>query len=465
MARLTRKNIKVFAENATNNGVFGSLQAGNPVTTTNVEQVQSLPAWSTGWDSATMTSEKLPPLEEFQGVQYVTTYQQAYLMQEGIPEWASTVTYYKGCLAKEVTANGFRIYNSLTNNNKNHSLSDTSNWKKVMDSDDLYAFDNNVVHKTGDETISGTKTFQGTGWITYIKNTSVTYNTTPSSDTMTTIAFVDKNSQNMGIVECARAADNATLMRLNVQGANGSWASQPLQLRVDANGNSYAYAPTPTDTTTTGGEQIATTGWVNSANNNVVHKTGNETITGAKTFVGTGHIVLQNPDVTYNTAPSTKTYTAMYITDKNGHDIGCIENVRYTTGETETCLQVSGETGSYGSRLALGMLPNGTNYTYCPASDRNGSIVTTTGISKTPNGFVKFGNGLIIQWGYSKVDGSQVTLPTPFTTTNYRICATYMKASGSLGSGYGHVVTYPTSTTSFYANTEAGEYQWIAIGY
>ena len=28
-----------------------------------------------------------------------------------------------------------------------------------MDSDDLYAFDNTVVHKTGDETVSGTKTF------------------------------------------------------------------------------------------------------------------------------------------------------------------------------------------------------------------------------------------------------------------------------------------------------------------
>jgi hypothetical protein len=40
-----------------------------------------------------------------------------------------------------------------------------------------------------------------------------------------------------------------------------------------------------------------------------------------------------------------------------------------------------------------------------------------------------------------------------------------MKASGNLGSGYGHIVTYPTYTTSFYANTEAGMYQWIAIGY
>lgn len=159
MPRLARKNIKVFAGSATNNGVFGSLQANNPTTTSDVEQLQSLSAWGEGWNAATETSEELPPLEEIQGVEYVTTYQQAYIMQEGVPEWAATVTYYKGGLAKEVTSTGFRIYNSLTDNNTGNLLSDTSNWKKVMDSDDLYAFDSTVVHDTGNETIAGVKTF------------------------------------------------------------------------------------------------------------------------------------------------------------------------------------------------------------------------------------------------------------------------------------------------------------------
>lgn len=159
MVRLSRKNIKVFAGSATNNGVFGSLQANNPTTSSDVEQIQSLPAWSEGWNSATETSELLPPLEEFQGVQYVTTYQQAYIMQEGIPEWSATVTYYKGSLTKKVTSTGFQIYNSLTDNNTGNLLNDTDNWKLIMDSDNLYAFDNNVVHLTGDETIAGVKTF------------------------------------------------------------------------------------------------------------------------------------------------------------------------------------------------------------------------------------------------------------------------------------------------------------------
>lgn len=159
MPRLARKNIKVFAGSATNNGVFGSLQANNPTITSDVEQIQSLTAWGEGWNAATETSEELPPLEEIQGVEYVTTYQQAYIMQEGIPEWAATVTYYKGSLTKEVTSTGFRIYNSLTDNNIGNLLSDTSNWKKVMDSDDLYAFDSAVVHNTGNESVAGVKTF------------------------------------------------------------------------------------------------------------------------------------------------------------------------------------------------------------------------------------------------------------------------------------------------------------------
>ena len=183
MARLTRKNIKVFAGSASNNGIFGSLQANNPVKTNDVEQLQSLSAWEQGWNAATETSEELPPLEEIQGVTYVTTYEQAYLMQEGLPEWASTVTFYKGSLTKEVTANGFRIYCSLTDNNTNNLLSDTANWKKVMDSEDLYAFDNTVIHKTGTETAGGDKTFSGNN--TYSGTSAFSGNVSFSS----TVAF------------------------------------------------------------------------------------------------------------------------------------------------------------------------------------------------------------------------------------------------------------------------------------
>ena len=205
MARLTRKNIKVFAGSANNNGVFGSLQANNPTLSNDVETIQSLSAWAQGWNAATETSEELPPLEEIQAVEYVTTYEQAYIMQEGMPEWAATVTYYKGSLIKEVTSNGFRIYCSLTDDNTGNIISDTSNWKKVMDSDDLYAFDSSVVHNTGNESIAGVKTFTSSPSVptpvvsdnstnpattAYINNKFQVVNSLPSSPDSDTFYFV-----------------------------------------------------------------------------------------------------------------------------------------------------------------------------------------------------------------------------------------------------------------------------------
>lgn len=190
MARLVRKNIKVFAGGANNNGIFGSLQANNPTLSNDVEQIQSLAAWETGWDAATETSEELPPIEEMNSISYVTTYQQAYLMQEGMPEWSTTVTFYKGSLTKEVTSTGFRIYCSLTDNNTGNQLSDTSNWKKVMDSEDLYAFDSAVVKLTGNQTVAGTKTFSASP-------IAPTPTTGDNSTKVATTAFVAENSVNL----------------------------------------------------------------------------------------------------------------------------------------------------------------------------------------------------------------------------------------------------------------------------
>lgn len=138
MARLARKHQKLFAGSATNNGIFGSLQANNPQTSNDVETLQSLTAYEEGWDSAAFSADKLPPLEEFQGVQYGISYQQCYMLQEGIPEWESLTEYHIGSFAKEITPTGFKLYISTANNNTGNALSNTSYWKLVMDSDDLY---------------------------------------------------------------------------------------------------------------------------------------------------------------------------------------------------------------------------------------------------------------------------------------------------------------------------------------
>jgi hypothetical protein len=138
MARLARKHQELFAGSATINGVFGSLQANNPQTSNDLATLQSLRAFEEGWDSAAFSADKLPPLEEFQGVQYGISYQQCYMLQEGVPEWEVGTEYNIGSIAKELTASGFKLYSSLTDNNVGNSLSNTTYWKLVMDSSDLY---------------------------------------------------------------------------------------------------------------------------------------------------------------------------------------------------------------------------------------------------------------------------------------------------------------------------------------
>lgn len=138
MARLTRKHQKLFAGSAANNGVFGSLQANNPQTSNDIATLQSLPAFEEGWDSAAFSADKLPPLEEFQGVQYGISYQQCYMLQEGIAEWETGTEYNIGSVVKELTPTGFKLYSSLTDNNVGNIVSNTTYWKLVMDSNDLY---------------------------------------------------------------------------------------------------------------------------------------------------------------------------------------------------------------------------------------------------------------------------------------------------------------------------------------
>lgn len=487
MVRLTRKNIKVFAGNATNNGVFGSLQAENPVTTTNVEQIQSLPAWSVGWNSATMTSEKLPPLEEFQGIQYVTTYQQAYLMQEGMPEWASTVTYYKGSLAKEVTSNGFRIYCSLTNDNTNHLLSDTSNWKKVMDSSDLYAFDSAVVHLAGTETITGSKTFSSqiiasAGNGIQIKGTNHYY------------VMRSGGSPYEG---CSLLLDNDLTKK--------AFSAEASKITIGSSAIP-AYANVPSGvTTSTSNEQIATTGWVNTVGNNVVHKTGNETISGTKTFSSTiagsingnaatvtngvyttgnqtiggtktfsvdpiiknnsPRLYMGDPSQTKGTAPSGVAWSAVEFQDNNGARLGLIRQLYDSTklNRVELLVEKANASGDNSqATMSLYYPASGNPYATAPASDVNGSIVTTKAKnwdSTNKKGYYQLGNGLIVQWGYSDTSGTvTIRFPKAFTTTNYTIVGI------SYGGSY-VVVDKNSKTTDTVSVGNTVGFDWLAIGY
>lgn len=131
MARLQRVTSKVFAENATEVGQFGSLNAGTKVTTTDIATIQGLPAWQNGWQAATVGENCYPTLQERNGLDKVQSYFLNYLLQEGIPEWDSGTTYYTGSIVKLINGVDVQFYKSLKDNNT-AVLSDTDYWEKVQ---------------------------------------------------------------------------------------------------------------------------------------------------------------------------------------------------------------------------------------------------------------------------------------------------------------------------------------------
>lgn len=133
MAKLPRVTNKIFANNATpaNIGQFGSALSGSKVETSDIAEIQALPAFEQGWEAAVISDRNYPTLQEMNGVQKVFSQQQAYLFQEGIPEYDPNTTYFIGSVVKNLNEqNEPENYFSLTDGNIGNPLSDTNNWKK-----------------------------------------------------------------------------------------------------------------------------------------------------------------------------------------------------------------------------------------------------------------------------------------------------------------------------------------------
>ena len=140
MARKTRVNQTVFAGNAPQEetSVFGTMKT-SPVYTTDVAASINTPLYSEGWKSA-ITLGYAPFVEDMNTVQRELSYQIAYSQQEGISEWSGETTYYIGSLVKVNVSNGSRVYASKTDDNTGNLVTDTNNWKLVLDSSaDIYA--------------------------------------------------------------------------------------------------------------------------------------------------------------------------------------------------------------------------------------------------------------------------------------------------------------------------------------
>lgn len=107
------------------------------------------------------------------------------------------------------------------------------------------------------------------------------------------------------------------------------------------------------------------------------------------------------------------------------------------------------------------------------SSDLSGDVVTTEGINKSPNGYVKLGNGLIIQWGFVNIGSYNATGTTTFLTSFSSADSYSLAACGHRygGNGQGELSISNKSNTGFSWRSTAGTnyyndtQYWLAIGY
>lgn len=127
MAKITRKNMKIFGSTAGFHqiGVFGSLAAAAPAWSTDPDTIQSLSNYLDGLYQAVVGNNSAA-LQDTNAIYYLYAYQLAYLFQTGVPEWNTSTVYYIGSVVNNGTNT---LYVSLTDNNTGNALSSASNWQ------------------------------------------------------------------------------------------------------------------------------------------------------------------------------------------------------------------------------------------------------------------------------------------------------------------------------------------------
>lgn len=182
---------------------------------------------------------------------------------------------------------------------------------------------------------------------------------------------------------------------------------------------------------------------------NVVHKTGNETIGGVKTF--TNAVNLANN--TWNAVGDDS-----YFGDSNIAGAFCIKGINASSKIALFDRNSSYNNGFYidesdGNALKLNNLTHG--------ADHWGSV--TAMVSHNPSGHIKFNHGLIIQWGSYNATSSTYTLtfPIPFTSTNYSV----VPVAHNNISNFPVIENGSRTETSCKILDNTWENIWIAIGY
>lgn len=262
----------------------------------------------------------------------------------------------------------------------------------------------------------------GENGMVFLKDGRYANTDTLTSTMVQSIFYMDKDDVMTAAIEHNRYADGRNTLKFNVRSPSGSLMSNPVFV-TKSDTAEYISGPTPSaknDNST----KIATTAWVNTAST-VVHKTGNETIAGEKTFTSSmlltasvyNPLILKNPSA--DSSDGTQTYgTGVYFRDKNNVDKGYVHSYTSKTTIPFNALQLCAYTqkkdgtGVY-STVQTYAWQDGTTYATAPtpSSSATGSEIATAKWVNDKLSAIKDANDKVSQTNLTDMEGLGTNMP------------------------------------------------------
>lgn len=242
----------------------------------------------------------------------------------------------------------------------------------------------NAVDKDSNQTITGTKVFNGASPIKLGK----------AGGTYTEVQFTSDGSARLGGLRNIREG-NSDNMQMYVASKDGASILGSIQLNRDDNNGILASAPHPAASTNYSNQAIMTAGRAAdpSQNFNLLHRSGDETFSGVKTGQSNNpRFGFKHTEIDVTTAPAEQKSTRIFFSDKNNKWISEFASYQNKDGGIYTQITANNDTSGTAS-LQIICNKDGRRYAACPtppdAADSSTKIATTAWVNSRITSIMK----------------------------------------------------------------------------
>jgi hypothetical protein len=230
----------------------------------------------------------------------------------------------------------------------------------------------NAVDKDSNQTITGTKVFNGASPIKLGK----------AGGTYTEIQYTSDGSARLGGLRNIREG-NSDNMQMYVASKDGASILGSIQINRDDNNSIRATAPHPAASTNYNNSAIMTAGRAAdpSQNFNLLHRSGDEKFSGVKTLqTNNPRFGLRNTEIDITTAPAEQKSMRIFFSDKNDKWISEIGIYKNTDDGVVSQITANNDTAGVAT-LQIVCKKDGSKYATCPtppAADDNSTKISNT---------------------------------------------------------------------------------------